>query len=276
MTMTIVKRESGALPSTWLAASRTRNELGRIVLAFMLRDMRTRYGRSYISYLISIAWPLFHLLTMYGVYVLTHQIAPIGDDPSIFAFTGLAPYILCLYPARFTALAVIQNKPLLLFPIVAPLQLIFARVLLEALSAVAVFMLFFAGLVAFGAATPPPDIYSTSLVIAATIYFSLGLGVFGVILCSFHMLAGILFVVFFVLGLYLSSGAIIPLMFVPQTIKDALWYNPLFQAVALLRSAYYGGLGADVYSLSYIVLVGSVFLLLGLAGERLVRGRFLV
>lgn len=274
--MAIVKRQPGFAPPMAVAASASGQRPGRIVLAFMLRDMRTRFGRSYISYLVSIGWPLSHLLMMYGAYVLTHQLAPIGDDPSIFAFTGLAPYILCLYPARFTALAVIQNKPLLLFPVVAPLQLIFARVLLESLSAIAVFLLFFAGLVAFGAAEPPPDLYSSSLVIAATIYFSLALGVFGVILCSFHMLGGILFVVFFVLGLYLTSGAIMPLELVPQTIKDALWYNPLFQAVAMLRSAYYGGVGADTYSLSYIVLAGSAFLLLGLAGERLVRGRFLV
>lgn len=274
--MAIVNRQPGFAPPMAAAASGSRQRPGQIVLAFMLRDMRTRFGRSYISYLVSIGWPLVHLLIMYGAYVLTHKIAPIGDDPSIFAFTGLSPYVLCLYPARFIAFAIVQNKPLLLFPIVSPLQLIFARVLLESLSAIAVFLLFFAGLVAFGAAETPPDPYFSALVVAATLYFSLGLGVFGVILCSFHVMGGILSVVFFVVGLYLTSGAIMPLTLASQTIRNALWYNPLYQAVALLRSAYYGGLGADAYSLSYIVLAGSAFLLLGLAGERLVRGRFLV
>ena len=114
----------------------------RILLASMLRDMRTRFGRSYISFVISIAQPLFHLGIMFGIYVLTHRLAPIGDDPAIFAFTGLTPYILCLYPARFTAMAILQNKPLLQFSVISPIHLIVSRAILECLSAVVVFIIF--------------------------------------------------------------------------------------------------------------------------------------
>ncbi len=273
--MTMLQRRLDTLPSTGITGSRVSNQFGRIVLAFMLRDMRTRFGRSYVSYLLSIGWPLVHLLVMFIAYLLTHKIAPIGDDPSVFAATGLAPYILALYPARFTAMAAFQNKQLLLFPIVSPFQLILARAILEAISAFFVFIIFFFGLVLMGLAEPPPDVYLASVVIVATIYFSIGLGVFGVVLCSFHFLIGILTIIFFVIGLYLASGAIIPMSLVPPAIKNILWYNPLYQAVGLLRSAYFGGFNADTYSVSYIVLVASGLLMLGLGGERLVRGRFL-
>ena len=250
-------------------------EIRRIVLAFMLRDMRTRFGRTHISYMISIGWPLVHLLFIFAIYVFTHKLAPVGDDPSIFAFTGLAPYILCLYPARFTAIGLAQNKPLLLFPVVSPVQLIFARAVLESLSAYLVFIIFFTILTLNGIATMPSDVYLAASVIVVTIYFSVGLGVFGTTLVGFHFMAGHLALVFFILGLYFSSGAVVPLSLAPPTFRELLWYNPLYQAVALLRCAYFDGADASDYSLSYVVLLGSAFLLLGLLGERLFRGRLL-
>ncbi|MGO9430501.1 MAG: hypothetical protein ACLP0Q_16800, partial [Rhodoblastus sp.] len=96
------------------------SSLHRIIVASILRDMRTRYGRSYFAYLIAIGWPLTHMLVMLVAYTLSNRIAPIGDDPSIFIATGVAPYILCLYPARFTAMTVAQNRSLLQFPIFKP------------------------------------------------------------------------------------------------------------------------------------------------------------
>ncbi len=70
------------------------------------------------------------------MYILGHKVAPIGDDPAVFAFTGLVPYIMCLYPARFTAMTVMQNKPLLNFTVVKPIHLVVARAILESLTAI--------------------------------------------------------------------------------------------------------------------------------------------
>ena len=42
----------------------------RIIGALILRDMKTRFGRSLVGYLIAIAWPLSHmLLIMSGQFV---------------------------------------------------------------------------------------------------------------------------------------------------------------------------------------------------------------
>jgi ABC-type polysaccharide/polyol phosphate export permease len=55
-------------------------------------------------------------------------------------------------------------------------------------------------------------------------------------------------------------------------VREILSYNPLFEAVGLMRSAYFSAYDASDYSLSYIFLLGFVFLLLGLISERLFRG----
>lgn len=271
--MTIPKRGLDALPSTGLAASRVSNKFGRIVLAFILRDMRTRFGRSYVSYLLSIGWPISHLLVMFGGYVVTHKLAPIGDDPSMFAFTGLVPYILFLYPARFLAFAVIQNKPLLNFPIVMPIQLILARVILEALSAVVVFFIFYGIIGLFGTTSELPNMYLASSAIAATLYLSIGFGVLGVVLCAYQPFVGVMSIVIIALIMYLLSGAIVPITFVSGDATDVLVYNPLYNVVGVLRSAYYDSYDQSSYSIYYVFLIGSVFLGLGLLGERLVRAR---
>jgi capsular polysaccharide transport system permease protein len=243
-----------------------------LLLASLLRDLRTRFGRSYVSYILAIAWPLIHLSIMFGGYVITHKVAPVGDEPSVFAFTGLVPYILCLYPARFTAWTILQNKPLLNFSIVKPIHLITARAILESLTAMLAFGIFVVALLAINLVTPPDDYYLVAEAIGGILFFSVSFGVFGILLVALHPSFGTIFIIFTILGLYLTSGAIVPLTMVSPEVREILSYNPLFQAVALMRSAYFSAYDASDYSLLYIFLLGLFFLLLGLLSERLFRG----
>lgn len=243
-----------------------------ILLASLLRDMRTRFGRSYLSYILAIAWPLFHLSIMFFSYLLTHKVAPIGDEPGVFAFTGLVPYILCLYPARFTAWTIMQNKPLLNFSVVKPIYLLVARAILESLTALISFMVFVLVLTAFNLVTAPDDIYIVANTIVAILFFSVSVGAFGILLVAIHPTFGTLAIIFFVLGLYLTSGAIAPITMLPAPVQDILTYNPLFQAVGLMRSAYFSAYDTYDYSVAYIYFLGFIFLLLGLVSERLFRG----
>jgi capsular polysaccharide transport system permease protein len=243
-----------------------------LLLASLLRDMRTRYGRSYISYILAIAWPLIHLSIMFGSYVFTHKVAPVGDEPSVFAFTGLVPYILCLYPSRFTAWTIMQNKPLLNFSVVKPIHLIIARAILESLTALIAFAVFVVGLLMINLVTPPDDIYLVAEAIVAILFFSVSYGVFGILLVALHPAFGTIFIIMSIVGLYLTSGAIAPLTLASPEVREILSYNPLYQAVGLMRSAYYSAYDPSDYSLAYVFLLGFLFLLLGLISERLFRG----
>ena len=220
----------------------------------------------------AIVWPLTHLTVAFTAYLFTHKVAPIGDDPSVFAFTGLVPYIMCLYPARFTSITILQNKPLLNFTVVKPIHLVMARAILEALSAILALSLFVAALMAFGMATPPGDIYLLAETIGAVLFFSVSFGFFGILLIAIHPNFGTLVIVFSILGLYLSSGAVVPLTLAPAAVQEILSYNPLFEAVGLMRCAYFSAYDVSNYSLSYIYFLGLVFTMLGLLSERLFRG----
>ena len=243
-----------------------------ILLAALLRDMRTRFGRSYASYILAILWPLAHLTIAFSMYIIGHKVAPIGDDPGVFAFTGLVPYILCLYPARFTAMTVMQNKPLLNFTVVKPIHLVIARSILESISALFALMCFVAVLIPFNMATPPDDMYLLVETIGAVLFFSVSYGFFGILLISINPNFGMIALVFSILGLYLSSGAIVPLNFASSHVKDILSYNPLYEAVGLMRCAYFSAYDVSDYSLWYIYFLGLLFVMLGLLSDRLFRG----
>ena len=247
----------------------------RVVYAVMLQDMRTRFAGGYLGFLIAIGWPLAHLLMLLVIRMVIAAIAPVGDSAAVFYGTGLLPYILCFYPGRMMNILMYQNRAMLGLPEITPMNLIVARALLEILIALIVTSIFFVGVTLYGVDFMPNDPVVAAQAIAIAIYLGIGIGVFnvvfGTLIGQFYQVAYILIMV----GLLTASGAYIPLVYAPDRIKGWLAWNPLYQVVNWLRSAYYmDNTLIDVDRL-YLIGVASIFLLLGLLGERLLRGKLL-
>lgn len=248
----------------------------RVVYAVMLQDMRTRFaGGGYLGFLVAIGWPLAHLVGLVAIRGFITLIAPVGDSPTIFYGTGLLPYILCFYPGRMMNILMYQNRAMLALPEITPMNLIVARALLEILIALVVTVIFFAGVTLYGVDFMPNDSIIAAEAIAAAIYLGIGIGVFnvvfGTLVGQFYQIAYILIMV----GLLTASGAYFPLIYASDKIKRWLEWNPLYQVVNWLRSAYYMDNTMMEVDRLYLVGVASVFLLLGLLGERLLRGKLL-
>ncbi len=246
----------------------------RVIGALILRDMKTRFGRSHLSYLVAIAWPLGHMLGIMGVQFITGRVVPIGTDLAIFAATGVLPYILCIYPARMTMMAIKANRPLLLFSIVKTTDMIIARIILEILTACVVGFIFLMILYTANVNLQPIDISEAVIAVIVSIYLGVSIGVLNAILfVLFDMVWLVTFILLSIL-MYTTSGAFILSSTLSSQTRDILWYNPLFQCVEWLRSAYYDGYASSSLSRLYIIGFATVFLFLGLASERLFRGRF--
>lgn len=245
-----------------------------IVGAVLLQDMRTRFGRSYLGYLIALAWPLSHMGFIIAGYLLTTKIAPVGDDPAVFLATGLLPYILCFYPARMMAFAIIQNRQLLNIPILKPVHLIIARSILETLTAVAVAIIFYSVLYIGGVDFMPLDAIDAASAIAASIYLGIGLGFFNVVLCALFGPFTIVFITVLMIGAYIVSGVYVPIWVVPEPTRSYMLFNPLLHLVEWLRSAYFTSYGAQTIDKGLVLAVATAALALGLLGERFLRGKF--
>ena len=245
-----------------------------LIHALMLRDMKTRFGGSYLGYLVAIAWPLTHLVAIVVISGYVNRIIMVGGDPEVFIATGVAPYILCLYPARLMGYAIELNKPLFLFPIVRPIDLIVSRAIIEFLTAFVVIAIFTAAAYMYGIEILPMNYETGATALLAIVYFGVSVGILSTIISSLFKFWHILIIVIMLI-LYMTAGVLLPPSAVPPQVQEWLWYNPIFQCVEWLRSAYYEGYGDTYLSKTYLMSLASVCLFLGLLGERYVRGMLL-
>jgi capsular polysaccharide transport system permease protein len=245
---------------------------GRILQALMLRDIKTRFFGNEFGFLLAIAWPLSHILILIMLNSALGRAAPYGDSAALWYATGIIPFLAFNYMARFIMMGVAINRQLLSLPVVKITDILFARALVEVLSAGLVILIIFGVFWALGIDFMPVDIVQASLALLSMMLLGLGLGVVNAIIAAAFpfwitgfALCGIIF--------WLSSG----ILFVPDALPEAartpLSYLPWLQGVEWMRSAYYEGYGADILDKTYLVSFGVVSLFLGLVIERLVRGK---
>lgn len=245
----------------------------RVISALILRDMKTRFGRSHVAYLIAIAWPLAHLLGIMGVQFALGRVVPIGTDLAVFAATGLLPYILCLYPARMMMMAIKVNQPLLLFSIVKTTDMLIARAILEILSASFVAIVFIIMMYSVNVDLTPIDMSEAIMAVLVSIYLGISVGVVNAVLFVLFGMGWNVFFIVISLLLYATSGALILSSNYSTEVLDVLWYNPLFQLVEWMRTAYYDSYANSPLSRTYVLSFATVSLFLGLGTERVFRGR---
>jgi capsular polysaccharide transport system permease protein len=250
-------------------------EFRRIMGAVLIQDMRTRFGHSHLGYLIAIAWPFCHLAVLTLAFLLRNQVAPVGDSPTMFVATGIVPYILCLYPARLMALAIVQNRQLLNIPIIQPLHLILSRCVLETLNALVVLSLFLSVIYLFDVDIFPFELIDAAIAVAAAVFLGIGLGFLNVAMCALFGQFFLLFFMLIMLTLYIFSGVYVPTSAMPDNVREYMQYNPLLHLVEWVRSAYYASYDTEQINKTLVVGLAGITLIIGLAGERLLRGKFL-
>lgn len=246
----------------------------RVVGALVLRELRTRFGRTVFGSLIVVAWPLCHLLFIMAAFLTTSRVLLVGTDPAIFAGTGVLPYILFFYPGRMMTFAIFANKTLLGLPIVKPPDMIIARGIVEMIAAFWVTAIFFLLLYLCGVEVIPHRIEDAIMAIFATVYLGFSIGWLGAVM--YGLVRAWIAVQFgYLVLLYLSSGVFFLPTNLPERVRNVLWYNPLLHCVEWFRSAYYDGYGYGMLNKPYLIGCATMFLFVGIVVERSVRGRLM-
>lgn len=243
----------------------------RVINALVLRDMRTRFGRKISGWAIMVLWPLTHIFFLMIGYLMAHRVLPLGTSPAVFIATGVLPYILCLYPSRMIMFSVMQNRPLLNFPPVFPVDIILARSILEIINSFYVVCIFAFCMYALDVNIWPLDISEAILALLATIYFGFSVGFISSVIYAFFRPWLAIQIAIMILG-YVASGAYLPVSNLPSNLQYYVWFNPLMHSVEWLRLAYFGNGAAVLLSKEYFIAYSTVILLLGLALERISRG----
>lgn len=245
--------------------------MGRVILAVIIRESRTRYGNSKVGYTWAIIDPLMLLVVFVGIFSILGRSSPVGSPVSVFFVTGIVPLLFWRGAVSQAANAVSASLGLLTYPQVMPTDIIIARLLLETATTAVVFLIFIIGLQLLVDVSPSWFLDDPVQLLLATLvlfYFT-----FGTMFLS-SSLARILPVWKNIWGymsrpIFLLSGIFFTLEQMPESVRYYLLFNPVAHLVEWIRSAGIPTFESDSYSPFYPLAFGSVSLIIGLVIDRI-------
>ena len=245
-----------------------------VMKAVMLRDMRTRFFNHGLGFLVVSLWPLGHMFALLVIYSLIGRTSPFGESLNVFFVTGLIPTLTFMYVSRFMSYSLLFNKPMLAFPAVTMMDILFARAFLEIIAAFLTLLFTFSLLVLMVENAYPFDIVEAALAFLATLLLAVGIGLLCGVVSMFIELFVTVYALFLIL-VYISSGTLFVAAAMPSQAAEALSYNPVFQCVEWMRTAFYESYSHQYLDKGYLLAWGAGSLCLGLVLERLLRRKML-
>ncbi|GAA6202869.1 ABC transporter permease [Aquicoccus sp. SU-CL01552] len=235
----------------------------RTVLALVLREMSTRYGRTPGGYAWAILEPLGAILVLSLAFSIVMRTPPLGTSFILFYATGYMPFDLYQTLSNMVGKAINFSKPLLKYPAVTWLDAVLARFLLNSLTGILVTLLLLTGILAVIDGRTVLDL--PPVVEAMALAMLLGLGV-GVLNCALMGLFPLWDMIWSIATrpLFIASGVFFLYDSMPPLAQDILWYNPLMHITGLMRTGFYPTYTASYVSHVYVLGVSLALLAMGL------------
>lgn len=243
-------------------ARRRRFATVRTVLALILREMSTRYGRTPGGYVWAILEPLAAIIVLSVGFSLVLRAPSLGTSFLLFYATGYLPFDLYQSVSNAVARALNFSKPLLQYPAVTWIDAVLARFLLNSLTSILVAILLLSGILIATDARATLDL--VPVLRAMGLAIALGLAV-GTVNCTLIGLFPIWEVAWSIITrpLFLASSILYIFEDLPPLAQDILWYNPLVHIVGLMRTGFFPTYTAAYVNEVYVLAVSLVLLALG-------------
>jgi len=234
----------------------------RVLFALVVREMNTKFGRSYGGYIWAIAEPLGGVMLLNLAFSLTVRRPPLGTNFPLFYATGIIPFSLFTAVAGGAASAIATNRGLLQYPVVSPLDAVFGKFILDFTTMLVVGVLLTGGIILIYRL--PVTLDPAAALLGFTLCALLGLGV-GTVNCVLYGLLPTWRNVWSVLTkpLFIISGTFFIYESAPPGFQHVMWWNPVVHAVALVRSGFYGSYDPYYVSVPYVLAVALGLFLVG-------------
>ncbi len=242
----------------------------RVIFALVLREARSRHGRSRLGYAWTIVEPTALILFLTLMFSQFRQTTGPGGSFAMFFATGILPFQMFRNMAQYGSHAIIANQPLFNYPLVKPIDALIARAVLEFCTALVVMAVVLGfQILALGAPMP----YSPSrLLLVLGLLAALG---FGTAICLAHsqkVFASTNNVFAIIMGpAFFVSGVFFSLQSVPETFRKYLVWNPLLHAIEGFRWAFFPEYRNPDLDLVYLFGWGFGLIFIGLLAYRLMR-----
>jgi capsular polysaccharide transport system permease protein len=244
----------------------------RVIAALMLREVHTINGNSKLGYLWVLVQSAFSIAVFWGLREFMNAHAPHGMSMALFLALGFGVWAVFSDGVTKTMSAVSGNRALLTFPQVTEFDVMFARILVLSATQLVVTAIIVAVSLLFGYVFRPGDWLLALAVMILIPLCALGMGMIIAALAVFvpvleKIVPMIFRILFFVSGVFFSVD-----MF-PQYIAEILMWNPILQAIELMRTSLHQGYTVTGLSFGYLVIFTVCSLGLGGFLERYVRSR---
>jgi capsular polysaccharide transport system permease protein len=236
---------------------------GRAVMALVLREMQTTYGRSPGGYLWAILEPVAGIMLLTLIFSTGFRAPPIGKDFAPFYASGMVPFYFFITISGRLADSLRFSRQLLAYPSVTYLDALVARFIVNGITQILVGYVVFTGILM---------IYDTQgalnlgrIVLGYVLMACLACGV-GVLNCFLTMRFPVWQSIWSILTrpLFILSCIFFLFETIPEIYRDILWYNPLIHIIGLVRTGFYSSYDASYVSITYVMIVSGVSFLVGL------------
>lgn len=253
------------LPQASNALHRTKRPFAslRTIIALVLREMVTTYGRSPGGYLWAVLEPVAGIALLTLIFSAGFRAPALGTSFPLFYATGMLPFLMFSDVSSKVAMSILFSKPLLAYPAVTYLDAILARFIVNLLTQLMVAYLLLIGIMTFFNTQIVPDY--PAIVVAFVSAASLGLGI-GTLNCYLFIKVPVWQRTWSILmrPMFLISCIFFLFETVPQPYRDALWYNPVIHVIGQMRQGFYANYDAPYVSLIYVFGISMLCMLAGL------------
>ena len=246
-----------------------RFKMGRTVMALMLREMSTTYGRSPGGYLWAVLEPLggIAMMTLILAVGLRIRVPSLGTNFMFFFATGVLPFTLYQRTATKVAMSVTYSRALLFYPGVTFVDAVLARFLLSVVTQLMVSYIVLAGLMLIYDTRSAFDAWPVFLSLSMAAALGLGVGTLNCYLFALFPLWNSLWGIL-TTPLFLMSCVLFVMENLPKYARDVMWWNPLTHVTGLMRQGFYPTYHATYASPIYVfglagILLGFGLMLLG-------------
>lgn len=223
----------------------------RAVMALILREMSTTYGRSPGGYVWTILEPVGGILMLSVVFSFLLRSPPLGTSFLLFYALGMVPFLAYGGVSGKIAAAIQFSKPLLAYPSVTYVDAIVARLLLETLTQMIVGFIVITGAVMWAGVPVSLDFGAIFMAIAMAMALGVGVGLTNSFLNSMFPVWATLWAVLN-RPLFLISGIFFLVDPLPEQYRTIVLYNPLVHIISMMRSGFYATYDATYASPTYV------------------------
>lgn len=236
----------------------------RVISALMVREMITRYGRSWGGYFWAIAEPVGMIALLSLAFSQFLKTPPLGTSFVLFYASGYLPFAFFMTISQIASTSISANRPLMMFPMVTPLDAVIARVTLQFLTTIIVTVVILTGIGSIIEERISLELSEFMLACIAGSVLGLGIGTLNVVLFSFFPFYKNVWGIV-TRPLFIVSGIFYTVESLPNSVQSLLLLNPLVHLTGESHKAFFPMYDGDFAILWYPIGLGVFTFLLGSA-----------